>query len=84
MFDRTDLEIPATESIISGTEEDDVRRNYYIGRLHNGSKPPILDERLGYEWLAFEEALERVEDIQVQNAIQSANDVILNLYNVAQ
>lgn len=81
MFDRTDLEIPAVDPIM--TDEDDVRRNYYIGRLHNGCKPLILEDS-DFEWLSLVDVIEKVDDQQVQHALKSAQSLIGNLYDVAK
>lgn len=81
MFDRTDLEVPAVESITTEVllDGDDVRRNYYIGRLV-GSKPPILETSSDYEWLSLKDVGDKVGDQQVQTALNNAQNLIEKLY----
>lgn len=79
MFDRIDLEIPAVESITIDilSDEDDIRRNYYIGRLVD-SKLPILETN--YEWLSLNDVADKVGDQQVQTALNNAQNLIEKLY----
>ncbi|KAL5280984.1 NUDT2.2 family protein [Megaselia abdita] len=80
MFDRTDLEIPAIDSIV--VEEDDIKRNYYIGRLHNGLKPPVLENDSKYEWLVLNDVIESLDNHHVIAAFRNAQNIIESIYNV--